>query len=420
MKRYKYGLNSQTLTSANFFELVTIGVIPVAPGETIGGKVTSQVLTESSTKVINNRTYNDEFAFYVPYRLVWDYWPEFIAGGTEQTIPELSSSEATWKQFMGRKYTGSSSGGLSQVNEFGRRAYNLIWNKFFRTPSVDEVSISQTTVLKTPLRSTTLNQRLKDSIDLADQTIDSSGTTITTGAIREAFAQDRFNKTRAYYGDKYTDYLAALGVEASWSILDEPELIGMSHNKLRFNMVDATAELDSVDPTPGNPDYVGSVGGRWQGTNIMSLKRTFAPEHGVIMFMSTTRMDIELENSKGYFEWLKKDRSRFYSPEFETERKDGWFPYLDTTAETELFLEKYDDYRTGQNLSDGTDNRNGTWISAPEVLNPTSEDILHPNPIAIQDYLNDQYEGTDINLSQMIRVAKVSPVRPSQSVHGVS
>lgn len=423
MKRFKYSQNSQVLATGNFQELTTVGIVPVVPGDTISGTSLIQTLSESSTKVINNRTYQDVFAFYVPYRLVFEDWPAFIAGDDTVSLPLETDSNASSKQFLTKEYAPTSSiGGFGQVNQLGRRSYNLIWNKFFRPEVSAERAEDATGVALTPLRSTTLNQRLKDSIELLDQTIDTSGATITTGDIRTAFAQDRFDKTRAYYGSKYTDYLAALGVEASWSILDEPELIGMSTNKLKYNITDATSEIAGVDTDPtGEPVYVGSAGGRWQGTQQLRVKKTFCPEHGCVFIMQTVRMDLELTNNKGIFEFFKLDRSRFYSPEFETERKEGWFPYADPVVETELFLEKYDDYRSPVNFTAGTTaNQSPAFIEAPGVAAPTQEDILFPDPTNLKALLNDQYPGVELNLSCMHRISKISPVRPSQSVHGVS
>ena len=417
MKRYKYGLNSQVNTSTDFGQLTCVGVIPVVPGETIGGRSQIKFLSESSQKMVMNRTYADTFAFYVPYRLLWDQWPDFIAGDDTDPIPTVTLPYPTTKMCLVN--VKDSISGVTQLNAFGVFAYNLIWNKFFRAQGVDEVSLGDQEIKDAPLRSTTFHQRLKDEITLQDETIDVSGPTISTGDLRQAFSQDRFKKTRAYYGDKYTDYLAALGVEASWSILDEPELVGMSQKQLKFVSTTATSELDSVDPQPGVPDTVGSVGGKWEGTNQLNIRRTFAPEHGVIMIMQAVRMELELANQKGTVEWLKTERDQFYSPEFETERKQGWFPYADATTETEMFSEKFDDYRVGHNFYDIQSGVNGTWIDSP-ALAPTSEAILYPDYSNLGLFLNDQYAGIQLNINAQHRISKVSPIRPAQSVHGVS
>jgi hypothetical protein len=129
MKRFKYGLNNHVTQSSNFGELVCLGITDVNPGETISGTSAVKLLSESATKPILNRTYHDVYAFYVPYRLVWDEWPDFIAGDSPGPIPTLANVANSYQQCLNGR------GGLPNTafNAFGCRAYNLIWNKFFRT-----------------------------------------------------------------------------------------------------------------------------------------------------------------------------------------------------------------------------------------------------------------------------------------------
>lgn len=402
-------------------ELVTVGMTEVAPGDTISGSTQCRLISESATKPVMNRTYLDLFSFYVPFRLVWDDWPEFIAGDDTKTIPLIAGTP------NGRQYlTKMPDTALAQQqNAFGRRAYNLINNKFFRDPSLPEDDLDQPGTLTAPLRTTTLQQRLRSSAELTDQTIDTSGPTISTQDIRTAFSQDRFNKTRAYYGNKYTDYLAALGVEASWSILDEPELIGRSTQTLKFVLTDATTEIDSVEPD-NTPSYVGSVGGKWQGTNKHSIRRTFAPEHGYIMTLATVRQDVNYGNSVGLICNNKTTRDQFYSPEFETERKQAWqaFTTVDQTGTQELVTEKFDDYRVGDNwyaFATNTAFQNPTWLEAAAADNLNPDLIRYPDAQTANDeFLNNQYANITFNLMCTHRLSRVSPIRPAQSVHGVA
>lgn len=415
MKRFKYGLNSQIFTTSNFKILVATSIVEASPGDTISGSITNRIISESATKPIMNRTYLDQFTFYVPYRLVWADWPDFIAGTNAGPVPTTTAVTAVYSTALIKN------GSTGTYNEFAVRAYNLIWNKFFRDQSLPELPLTNYGVQNAPLRTTTFNQRLKDAMQLVDETIDTSGPTVTTGDIRSAFSQDRFNKTRAYYGDKYTDYLAALGVEASWSILDEPELIGKQSQPLKLVMTDATTEIDSVDPDSTNPTYVGSMGAKWQGTNQQQVRRTFTPEHGLIITLATIRMDVEHAGSRGVATNLKTVRDQWYSPEFETERKQEWFPYTAAAGgvANSMFLEKYDDLRVGQNITDRTDNRNGTWIDTPALDTYTQGDIRYP-VIPAGDFLNDQFTNIQFNHNITQRLTRVSPVRPAQSVHGVS
>ena len=55
---------------------------------------------------------------------------------------------------------------------------------------------------------------------------------------------------RAFYGDRYTDYLRSLGVNASWSVLSEPETIGKIHTDWKYRQIANT----SVSNTPGDSE----------------------------------------------------------------------------------------------------------------------------------------------------------------------
>ena len=130
--------------------------------------------------------------------------------------------------------------------------------------------------------------------------------------MRRAFAEDRFKKIRGYYGEKYTEYLAALGVKASWSISDEPELIGKASKDWQFSQTNAT--VNGIASGGGEENYVGDPAGQFQGGHATRIRPTFCPEHGLIMMIGVARM--ETVNDFGNCPpWLGKDRwERYYTP----------------------------------------------------------------------------------------------------------
>lgn len=419
MKRFKYGLNSQVSQSANFYTLSCIGLIGVVPGDTISGKTTARIISESTTKPVQNRVYNDVYAFYVPYRLLWDDWPSWIAGDDSVTPPTLTASSGGLYQ----QCLMQASDEVIGKPAFGRRAYNLIWNKFFRDVSEPERDIDAVGAPATPLRKTQFTRRMLQEINLADQVIQVTDGEFTTGDVRQAFSQDRFNKTRAYYGDKYVDYLAALGVEATWSILDEPELIGASNKNLPYHSVDSTSGDASDDPSP-QLQPLAAMAGRWQGSNTMTIRRTFCPEHGLIMMLQTTRMDLPPNNTVAPAELFKTTRDQYYSPEFETERKQAWTSFFAGTTDT-MYTSKFEDYRVAQNHQRRVEDQSGqnpTQVNGPTIADPVTENALNYfGGSLIDGVLNDQFGPmVQLNLMADHRIARLSPVRPAQSVHGVS
>lgn len=131
------------LTTMNAGKLVPIFVHECLPGGTYS--LTTKELIRMSTPIhpVMDDCYIDTYFFFVPNRLVWDNWEEFMGENkkgywtkdqTVYTIPQIlinisdGVSKGTVFDYMGIP-TGVS--GLS-VNALPVRAYNLIWNEWFR------------------------------------------------------------------------------------------------------------------------------------------------------------------------------------------------------------------------------------------------------------------------------------------------
>ena len=91
--------------------------------------------------------------FFVPYRLLWDDWEDFISGGVNGTftdpIPEWEPTNTTvgslW-DFFGFP-TGVDPDGAYPI-DFPRRAYNFIWNEYYRDETLQtEVLLTNETIL---------------------------------------------------------------------------------------------------------------------------------------------------------------------------------------------------------------------------------------------------------------------------------
>jgi hypothetical protein len=92
--------------------------------------------------------------FFVPYRLVWDDWESFITGGEDGTeAPSLplwntsnNSAESLWDYLGGPTNLNAAAGGRPTI--FHLRAYNLIWNEYYRDQTQEtEDDLSNTEVL---------------------------------------------------------------------------------------------------------------------------------------------------------------------------------------------------------------------------------------------------------------------------------
>jgi len=379
MKRFRYGLNCQNMNSGLIADLVPFGFFEVVPGDSISGVTNAHVVSDVTTRLVLNRAYCDLYAFYVPYRLLWSGFPDFISQGTG-TVPTVTDKfEGVYeKEFLIGSVTATS------LVPWHRRAYNLIWNNFFRRADDTEVSEDATGFLKCDYRPTTFFESVTEG-GAAGQTIDTSGSTVTVDAVREAFAQDQFNKVRNYYGDRYTDYLATIGVKANWSITDDPELIGQSKNSWKYNVTNATAQ------TTGGPE-VAEPAGYWQGQFKLNLRRTFTPEHGLVVMVATTNIE---------------QMSRLASPPLGSfdAVEDYWSPERDAVKErqyTEAIWEgaasvddsvdmpNFEHLRKGMNIGVSGDSSNFqnyaftpnlTTVGSYKTVSPTALDTLFQNYI---------------------------------------
>lgn len=149
MKRSKHSLSNKKLLSCDMGELVPIGITEVLPGDSIQ-QSTSLLLRASPLLApvmhpVDVRIHH----WFVPHRLVWSEWENFITGG-----PNGTSVPAFPTITMGGG-SGAAVGSLADylgvptgvnnlvVSALPFRAYDLIWNKWYRDQDLEtELTIS--------------------------------------------------------------------------------------------------------------------------------------------------------------------------------------------------------------------------------------------------------------------------------------
>ena len=145
ISRSKFDRSSDVKTTFNAGRLIPFFVDEVLPGDTFADKTSMVVRMNTPIFPVMDDCFLDYFYFFVPNRLVWDNWEKFMGenDSTQWTSPfdkplptvEVSpevSIENTVFDYFGLP-TGEGLGGNSfRVNALPFRAYQLIWNKFFR------------------------------------------------------------------------------------------------------------------------------------------------------------------------------------------------------------------------------------------------------------------------------------------------
>ena len=123
--------------------LVPVYVDEVLPGDTFNLKMTAFARMSTPIFPVMDNLYLDSFFFFVPNRLVWTNWVKFMgeqdnpADSISYTVPKVVNTGAGYNVGSLQDYFGLqtstqvTSGNWSHI-ALPLRAYNLIWNQWFR------------------------------------------------------------------------------------------------------------------------------------------------------------------------------------------------------------------------------------------------------------------------------------------------
>lgn len=159
MKRTKHSLSHYKLLSADMGKLYPIGVTEVLPGDTIQHSTSALIRLSPMLAPVMHPVYCNIRHFYVPLRLLWDDFEDFITGGPDgrnNSIPpyiEGSVAAGSLDDYFGlpistRAYKRSA---------LPYRAYAMIWNEFYR----DQDLQSELTIEKGSGEDITTNDQLQ-------------------------------------------------------------------------------------------------------------------------------------------------------------------------------------------------------------------------------------------------------------------
>lgn len=140
MKRSKFNLNHYRLQSGRMGELLPVSCMEVLPGDSLRMKSTAMLRLSPMVKPIMHPIHLRLHTFFVPNRIVWDEWENFIVDmNTELQVPTYTGPVGPGQalDYLGVAPAdyGDGKGG---VNLLPLRAYNLIYNEFFRDQDLDE------------------------------------------------------------------------------------------------------------------------------------------------------------------------------------------------------------------------------------------------------------------------------------------
>ena len=305
--------------------------------------------------------------FFVPYRLLWSDWEDFITGGVDgqnaSTLPLWRPTDTSlihvgslWDYFgFNVDIVPTAS---SYPIQFPKSAYNMIYNEYYRDENLQPgVDIFQNYVLKrnwekdyftsslpwqqrgiapalpisgvtkavwpTEVSTGTSFPVLGDSLSLVykprdnwsrgllnNNTVDlSSASTFNVADLRLAFQIQKWMERNARAGARYTESLQAhFGVSPRDERLQRPEYIGGSKTPVIVSEVLQTSSTDATSPQGNMAGHGVSVASTFCG-------KYRATEHGLIMGILSI-MPRSMYQQGHDRQWLRRSRYDFYFPEF--------------------------------------------------------------------------------------------------------
>lgn len=301
--------------------------------------------------------------FFVPYRLLWSDWEDFISGGKDgaftaviPTWSPTSSAEGSLWDYFGFP-TGVTPTGVLPV-AFPKRAYQLVYNEFYRDETqIAEVDIDTETLRirawekdyftsslpwqqrgtapALPISGTSKAVWSTDATSPTSigtiqyatgsnkfspttfaavlnnaNTVDlSTATTFNVADLRLAFQIQKWMERNARGGARYTEFLRAhFGVSPRDERLQRPEFIGGSKNGVVVSEVLQTSSTDGTSPQ-------GNMAGHGIIADSTYVGKYRAQEYGIIIGIMSVMPRTAYQQGVNR-QWIKRTKYDFYFPEF--------------------------------------------------------------------------------------------------------
>lgn len=147
IQRARFKRDFANITTINEGDLIPLYVDEVLPGDTIKCQLNGLVRMSTPLYPTMDNCYLDTYAFFVPNRLLWEHWENFMgqndstfwAEKTEYSIPQTKAPSGGWNNGTIADYMGvpTQTANIS-VNSLPFRAYARIWNEWFRDENLSQ------------------------------------------------------------------------------------------------------------------------------------------------------------------------------------------------------------------------------------------------------------------------------------------
>lgn len=405
MKRYKHTLSHYRMVTANMGELFPVQCVPVLPGDTMQGSTSALIRVSPMNTPVMHPVNVRCHSFFVPNRLVFPGWEDFITGGNDgqgegETIPvgPMSPLKKDARCYLGMPPVD----GLS-VNNMPLLAFRKIFNEYYRdqdlvpewttgqtipkiawekdyfttarpftqrgpdvslpifgeTPRVmtDQTSGNNATLSNGQggafsLHANALDQPItyQTTAGLGNMYVEPDAAQISINDFRAGFALQRYQEARARYGARFTEYLRYLGITPSDARLQRPEFLGGGTTRLSFSEVLQTAPTSGRDEGGIEGTGVGDLYGHGIAGLSTGKWRRFFEEHGYVITLMSIRPKAVYLNGVPR-EFLKTTKEDYFQRELANlGQQEVWNNEVsadpDSGAEVFGYQDRYHEYRS--------------------------------------------------------------------------
>jgi hypothetical protein len=154
VSRSRFQRNNDNKTTFNTGDIIPIYLDEVLPGDTHQVDVACVMRMATPIFPVMDNAFCDFYFFFVPNRLLWEHWKEFMGENketawtpkTEYSVPQVTAPTGGWAEGTLADYLGlpTKVEGIS-VSALPGRAYGLIYNEWFRNQNVTQPTLVEVT-----------------------------------------------------------------------------------------------------------------------------------------------------------------------------------------------------------------------------------------------------------------------------------